>query len=349
MTTLHVTHDQGEALALGHRVAVLRDGRRRAARDAGRGLGAPGERVGGALRRHAADEPRARDARAGRASAPRTRRARVDAGRRLRVRAAPSGSGADRAVAPARGRGRRSSCARPAEPTPPARGDAGARSTCRRSARAALRSPNGRALRERARAARADARAVHARRAAAVHRARGLLARAGADRRRPADAGALHRARRTSRELAERRDLRRGAVAVGAVRADRGAAAAVRSPPGWRCCCMPARAARAGRTAAFLPSVVPDAAWAMVWLFLLNPIYGPVNWLLGAGRHRAGLVVLGRRRGVRRDRADARVHGRRGVHRRAGRAPGAARRAVLGRAAGGRGARGTCCGRSRCR
>ena len=27
VTTLHVTHDQGEALALGHRVAVLRDGR----------------------------------------------------------------------------------------------------------------------------------------------------------------------------------------------------------------------------------------------------------------------------------------------------------------------------------
>ncbi len=36
---------------------------------------------------------------------------------------------------------------------------------------------------------------------------------------------------------------------------------------------------RAGRTFAFLPSVVPDAAWAMIWLFLLNPIYGPVNWL----------------------------------------------------------------------
>ena len=41
-----------------------------------------------------------------------------------------------------------------------------------------------------------------------------------------------------------------------------------------------ARGAR-GRTFAFLPSVVPDAAWAMIWLFLLNPIYGPVNWLLG--------------------------------------------------------------------
>jgi multiple sugar transport system permease protein len=42
-----------------------------------------------------------------------------------------------------------------------------------------------------------------------------------------------------------------------------------------------AHGARAGRTFAFLPSVVPDAAWAMIWLFLLNPIYGPVNWLLG--------------------------------------------------------------------
>ena len=38
---------------------------------------------------------------------------------------------------------------------------------------------------------------------------------------------------------------------------------------------------RVGRTAAFLPSVVPDAAWAAVWIFLLNPVYGPMNWLLG--------------------------------------------------------------------
>jgi ABC-type sugar transport system permease subunit len=42
--------------------------------------------------------------------------------------------------------------------------------------------------------------------------------------------------------------------------------------------------ARAGRTAAFLPSVVPDAAWAAVWIFLLNPVYGPLNWLLGLVR-----------------------------------------------------------------
>ena len=43
-----------------------------------------------------------------------------------------------------------------------------------------------------------------------------------------------------------------------------------------------ARGAGPARTAGFLPTVVPDAAWAMVWLFLLNPIYGPVNALLGA-------------------------------------------------------------------
>lgn len=41
------------------------------------------------------------------------------------------------------------------------------------------------------------------------------------------------------------------------------------------------RAARAGRTAAFLPTVIPDTAYALVWLFLLNPLYGPVNGLLG--------------------------------------------------------------------
>ena len=43
-----------------------------------------------------------------------------------------------------------------------------------------------------------------------------------------------------------------------------------------------ARGVGPARTAGFLPTVVPDAAWAMVWLFLLNPIYGPVNALLGA-------------------------------------------------------------------
>ena len=36
------------------------------------------------------------------------------------------------------------------------------------------------------------------------------------------------------------------------------------------------------RTAAYLPTVVPDAAYAVLWLFLLNPLYGPLNAVLGA-------------------------------------------------------------------
>lgn len=34
------------------------------------------------------------------------------------------------------------------------------------------------------------------------------------------------------------------------------------------------------RSIFYLPTVVPDIAWALVWLWLLNPIYGPVNGLL---------------------------------------------------------------------
>jgi multiple sugar transport system permease protein len=40
------------------------------------------------------------------------------------------------------------------------------------------------------------------------------------------------------------------------------------------------RGAGTGRTAAFLPTVIPDSAYALIWLFLLNPLYGPVNGLL---------------------------------------------------------------------
>jgi multiple sugar transport system permease protein len=39
--------------------------------------------------------------------------------------------------------------------------------------------------------------------------------------------------------------------------------------------------AGAARTSAFSPSVIPDTAYALVWLFLLNPLYGPINALLG--------------------------------------------------------------------
>jgi multiple sugar transport system permease protein len=34
------------------------------------------------------------------------------------------------------------------------------------------------------------------------------------------------------------------------------------------------------RAAVYLPTVVPDVAWALLWLWLLNPAFGPVNQLL---------------------------------------------------------------------
>jgi multiple sugar transport system permease protein len=34
------------------------------------------------------------------------------------------------------------------------------------------------------------------------------------------------------------------------------------------------------RAAVYLPTVVPDFAWAIVWLWILNPIYGPFNQFL---------------------------------------------------------------------
>ncbi len=36
------------------------------------------------------------------------------------------------------------------------------------------------------------------------------------------------------------------------------------------------------RSAIFLPTIVPDIAWALIWLWILNPLYGPINLLLGA-------------------------------------------------------------------
>jgi multiple sugar transport system permease protein len=35
-----------------------------------------------------------------------------------------------------------------------------------------------------------------------------------------------------------------------------------------------------GRAAALAPGVTPDIAWALIWLFLLNPLYGPVAMAL---------------------------------------------------------------------
>ena len=34
------------------------------------------------------------------------------------------------------------------------------------------------------------------------------------------------------------------------------------------------------RAAVYLPNVVPEIAWAIAWLWILNPIYGPINQVL---------------------------------------------------------------------
>jgi multiple sugar transport system permease protein len=36
------------------------------------------------------------------------------------------------------------------------------------------------------------------------------------------------------------------------------------------------------RTAVYLPTVIPDIAYAFVWLWILNPLYGPLNLVLAA-------------------------------------------------------------------
>ena len=43
-----------------------------------------------------------------------------------------------------------------------------------------------------------------------------------------------------------------------------------------------ARGAAAGRVAAYLPTVIPDVAYALLWLWLLNPLYGPLALALGS-------------------------------------------------------------------
>lgn len=35
------------------------------------------------------------------------------------------------------------------------------------------------------------------------------------------------------------------------------------------------------RISAYLPSVIPDVAYALIWLWLFNPLYGPLNKVLG--------------------------------------------------------------------
>jgi multiple sugar transport system permease protein len=47
------------------------------------------------------------------------------------------------------------------------------------------------------------------------------------------------------------------------------------------------------RTAAVLPSAVPEIAYGLLWLWLLNPLYGPINQILRIGGTN-GLTAFGR-------------------------------------------------------
>ena len=53
------------------------------------------------------------------------------------------------------------------------------------------------------------------------------------------------------------------------------------------------RGAGTARTATALPTVVPELAYGLLWLWLLNPLYGPINLLLRLGGE-DGATILGR-------------------------------------------------------
>jgi multiple sugar transport system permease protein len=58
------------------------------------------------------------------------------------------------------------------------------------------------------------------------------------------------------------------------------------------------------RAIVYLPTVIPDLAWALVWLWILNPIYGPLNqtlalfgidgpaWMVDATSARLAIVLM---------------------------------------------------------
>lgn len=66
-----------------------------------------------------------------------------------------------------------------------------------------------------------------------------------------------------------------------------------------------ARGVGAARATAYLPSVVPDAAYALLWLWILNPLYGPLTlglealglptprWFTDPWAARSGVVLMG--------------------------------------------------------
>lgn len=66
----------------------------------------------------------------------------------------------------------------------------------------------------------------------------------------------------------------------------------------------PSRSSLVGRAIVYLPTVIPDLTWALIWLWILNPIYGPLNqllgvfgidgpaWMVGPASARFGIVLM---------------------------------------------------------
>ena len=67
---------------------------------------------------------------------------------------------------------------------------------------------------------------------------------------------------------------------------------------------LPTPGTRLYRALVYLPTVIPDMAWALMWLWILNPIYGPLNqtlallgidgpaWLVDPTAARLGIVLM---------------------------------------------------------
>nr|MBA3728380.1 sugar ABC transporter permease [Actinomycetota bacterium] len=65
------------------------------------------------------------------------------------------------------------------------------------------------------------------------------------------------------------------------------------------------RGVSAYRTSAYLPTVVPDVAYALLWLWIFNPLFGPMNlfleavgiggpaWLTSPTAARSAIVIMG--------------------------------------------------------
>ncbi len=80
----------------------------------------------------------------------------------------------------------------------------------------------------------------------------------------------------------------------------------------WRSAASPAGSGLY-RAAVYLPTIMPEAAYALVWLWILNPVYGPLNMILAALRAAAASLADRGRDGAAGYRPDGAGADRRGV------------------------------------